>query len=385
MAAEPDTTCFAPSERACTDEIDRQFSILSAHAIPIVLNAIPVIAMVLNRQRQVVHGNHKFIDVLGIGDIREALGKRPGEAFRCVHAAEHPGGCGTSEFCAHCGAVRSILLGLAGQNNIQECAINRDTGSGIEALDLRVSSASVQLDTEPYLIFSIHDVSHEKRRRTLERLFFHDMLNTVGGIQGLMEFMVDEAPEDLQADARLIHRAVTQLTDEISYQKQLLAAETNELETNITPLRSTDILEVVEATFQSGEQARDKRIERHDGCREVIFYSDPVLLRRVLGNMVKNALEATGTGGVVRLGCSVDQEAVELWVQNDGQIPRSVQMRIFSRSFSTKGVGRGLGTYSIKLLTERYLGGRASFTSTREHGTVFRVRLPLDPASHSTA
>ncbi|KHK03817.1 sensor histidine kinase [Desulfovibrio sp. TomC] len=382
MAAKPAPTCFAPSERALSDEIDRQFLVLSTHAIPVVLNAIPIIAMVLNRHRQVVHGNRKFIDVLGIGDIREALGKRPGEAFRCVHAAEHPGGCGTSEFCAHCGAVRSILLGLAGQDNVQECAINRDTGSGIEALDLRVSSTLVHLNAEQYLIFSINDVSHENRRRTLERLFFHDMLNTVGGIQGLMEFMVEEAPQELQADARLIYRAVSQLTDEISYQKQLLAAETNELETNITPLRSEDILDVVEATFQSGEQARDKRIERCDNCHDVIFYSDPVLLRRVVGNMVKNALEATTSGGAVRLGCSVDRDAVELWVQNDGVIPRSVQMRIFSRSFSTKGVGRGLGTYSIKLLTERYLGGRASFTSDMEHGTVFRVRLPLDPGGH---
>jgi len=377
MAAEPDPTCFAPSERARHDEIDRQFSVLSEHAIPIVLNAIPIIAMVLNKQRQVVHGNRKFIDVLGLSDIREALGKRPGEAFRCVHANAHPGGCGTSEFCAHCGAVRSILLGLAGKDNVQECAINRDTGSGIEALDLRVSSASVQLSTEPYLIFSINDVSHEKRRRTLERLFFHDMLNTVGGVQGLMEFLVEEAPEALQADARLIHRAVAQLTDEISYQKQLLAAETNELEVNITPLSSSDILEVVEATFQSSEQARDKRIECHDGCPETLFHSDPVLLRRVLGNMVKNALEATLPGGGVRLGCSAGPETVEFWVQNAGEIPRSVQMRIFSRSFSTKGMGRGLGTYSIKLLTERYLGGQVSFSSNKAEGTVFRVSLPL--------
>ena len=227
MADAKDPTCFAPSERACPEDIDRQFAVLSQHAIPLVLNAMPIIAMVLNRQRQVVHGNRKFADVLGIADIREALGKRPGEAFRCVHADEHPGGCGTSEFCAHCGAVRSILLGLAGTDNVQECAINRDTGSGIEALDLRVSSASVHLGAEPYLIFSINDVSHEKRRRTLERLFFHDMLNTVGGVQGLLEFLAEEVPEALQADARLIHRAVSQLTDEIIYQKQLLAAETN--------------------------------------------------------------------------------------------------------------------------------------------------------------
>ncbi len=377
MADAKDPTCFAPSERACQEEIDRQFAVLSQHAIPLVLNAMPIIAMVLNRQRQVVHGNRKFADVLGIADIREALGKRPGEAFRCVHADEHPGGCGTSEFCAHCGAVRSILLGLAGTDNVQECAINRDTGAGIEALDLRVSSASVHLNAEPYLIFSINDVSHEKRRRTLERLFFHDMLNTVGGVQGLLEFLAEEVPEELQADARLIHRAVSQLTDEIIYQKQLLAAETNELETNCTPLRSDDILDVVAATFQGGEQARDRRIVVDNACSDIVFHSDPVLLRRVVGNMVKNALEATPAGGEIRLGSRGLADAVEFAVQNAGVIPRSVQMRIFSRSFSTKGVGRGLGTYSIKLLTERYLGGRADFVSNREDGTIFRVRLPL--------
>jgi signal transduction histidine kinase len=377
MSAASDQTCFAPAERAGLDEIDRQFTILTGHEIPVVLNAIPVISMVLNRCRQVVFGNRKFVDVIGVPDIREALGKRPGEAFRCVHAAKTPGGCGTGEFCAHCGAVRSILLGLAGRENVQECNINREEGGKVEALDLRVSSSPFALDTEQFVIFSITDVSHEKRRRTLERIFFHDMLNTVGGLQGLMEFMAEEVQDDLRPDAQLIHRAMVQLTDEITYQKQLLAAETNELETNFAPLRSGDILEVVEATFQNGEQARGKRIEVHDGCNAVVFHSDPVLLRRVLGNMVKNALEATEPGGLVRMGCAAGPEAVEFWVQNSAVIPRSVRMRIFNRSFSTKGLGRGLGTYSIKLLTERYLGGSVTLESGPETGTVFRVRLPL--------
>jgi len=379
MFAASDQTCFAPAERVAFDEIDRQFTVLTGHEIPVVLNAIPVISMVLNRCRQVVFGNRKFVDAIGVPDIREALGKRPGEAFRCVHASKAPGGCGTGEFCAHCGAVRSILLGLAGRENVQECNINREEGDKIEALDLRVSSSPFALDSEHFVIFSITDVSHEKRRRTLERIFFHDMLNTVGGLQGLMEFLADEVQDDLRPDARLIHRAMVQLTDEIMYQKQLLAAETNELETNITPLRAYDLLEIVEATFQNGEQAKGKRIEVRDSCDTVVFNSDPVLLRRVLGNMVKNALEATEPGGVVRLGCDAADDRVEFWVENDAVIPRSVQMRIFNRSFSTKGMGRGLGTYSIKLLTERYLGGKADFESTPEAGTRFRVRLPLEP------
>jgi signal transduction histidine kinase len=380
MSAAYDNTCFAPSERAPFDEVEQQYTVLSGHEIPVLLNAIPVIAMVLNRCRQVVFGNRKFADVIGAVDIREALGKRPGEAFRCVHAAKAPGGCGTGEFCAHCGAVRSILLGLGGKANIQECNINREQGGKVEALDLRVSSSPFLLDNERFLIFSITDVSHEKRRRALERIFFHDMLNTVGGLQGLMEFLAEEVQEDLRPDAQLIHRAMAQLTDEIAYQKQLLAAETNELETNFVPLSSSDILEVVEATFQNAEPGRGKRIEIENGCADKLFTSDPVLLRRVLGNMVKNALEASAPGDAVTLGCDATPDSVRFWVRNNAVIARSVRMRIFNRSFSTKGLGRGLGTYSIKLLTERYLGGTVDFTSTPGEGTVFWVRLPLDPA-----
>lgn len=383
MTASSEKSCFAPAERAPIEEIDRQFTILSGHEIPVVLDAIPVISMVLNRCRQVVFGNRKFADVIGASDIREALGKRPGEAFRCVHAGAAPSGCGTGEFCVHCGAVRSILLGLAGRENVQECNINRDDGGKVEALDLRVSSTPFALDTENFIIFSITDVSHEKRRRSLERIFFHDMLNTVGGLQGLMEFLADEVHDDLRPDAQLIHRAMAQLTDEITYQKQLLAAETNELETNFTTLRSVDILEIVEATFQNTEQAKGKSLEVEDRCSALTFDSDPVLLRRVLGNMVKNALEASSPGAAVRLGCHPAGEWVEFRVQNDAVIPKSVRMRIFNRSFSTKGVGRGLGTYSIKLLTERYLGGAVDFTSSPGEGTIFRVRLPLGGQAHS--
>jgi signal transduction histidine kinase len=39
-------------------------------------------------------------------------------------------------------------------------------------------------------------------------------------------------------------------------------------------------------------------------------------------------------------------------------------------------VGRGIGTYSAKLITERYLGGSLSFTSSEDEGTTFAVTLP---------
>lgn len=57
-------------------------------------------------------------------------------------------------------------------------------------------------------------------------------------------------------------------------------------------------------------------------------------------------------------------------------MPDEVKLQIFQRSFSTKGRGRGIGTYSIKLFTEKYLEGKVSFTSKEGEGTVFTVELP---------
>ena len=75
--------------------------------------------------------------------------------------------------------------------------------------------------------------------------------------------------------------------------------------------------------------------------------------------MLKNALEATSPSGTVTLACIETNDAVTFLVSNPEVMPQEVQLQIFQRSFSTKGeAGRGIGTYSMKLFGERYLGGR---------------------------
>jgi sensor histidine kinase regulating citrate/malate metabolism len=64
-------------------------------------------------------------------------------------------------------------------------------------------------------------------------------------------------------------------------------------------------------------------------------------------------------------------------VHNTTFMPQHVQLQIFNRSFSSKGKGRGLGTYSMKLLSERYLSGTVSFESAKEQGTTFYAQYPL--------
>jgi signal transduction histidine kinase len=68
---------------------------------------------------------------------------------------------------------------------------------------------------------------------------------------------------------------------------------------------------------------------------------------------------------------------VEFGVHNPSVMPRSVQLQVFQRSFSIKYAGRGLGTYSMKLLTEQYLSGHVSFVSDEAQGTTFIAAFPV--------
>jgi signal transduction histidine kinase len=107
--------------------------------------------------------------------------------------------------------------------------------------------------------------------------------------------------------------------------------------------------------------------------------TDERLLRRVLGNMLKNALEATPVGGRVSLRCRDQGTHVMFSVHNAQVMPRDVQLQVFQRSFSTKSkLGRGVGTHSMKLLGERYLGGQVSFVSREPDGTTFTLTLPRE-------
>jgi hypothetical protein len=178
--------------------------------------------------------------------------------------------------------------------------------------------------------------------------------------------------------ARLSRR----LIEEILYQRDLLAAERGKFEPRVEKIDLATVLREVRELYAEHPVARNKSLESgvESACT---IRSDETILRRVLGNLVKNALEATPEGGTVRTSCRDQGERVVIEVNNPGVMPREVQLQIFQRSFSTKADrGRGIGTYSVKLFVERYLKGTVGFVSAEPAGTTFSVTLPKVPAGN---
>lgn len=366
-------TRFAPAERSTPDEIADQAQVfqLPWHLM-VVLDTVPDFVMVLNEHRQVVFANRALRDLTAGRDPR---GQRPGEILGCVHAPELTTGCGTTHFCSNCGAARAILSGLRGEENVQECRILLEGGG---ALDLRVWASPLEVDGRRYSVFVAADIGHEKRRYALERIFLHDLLNVVGSLYGFAHMLNEARDEkDRQFFIDRIISLANQLVSEIAAQQELVMAESSELSLTLLPVVSTRLLNDVAELYRAHETYDNRHIVLDPAAEPVRLTTDMTLLTRVIRNMVKNALEATPPGGAVTLGCRLDGDGVVFWVHNPGAMPREVQLQVFQRSFSTKGAGRGLGTYSIRLLTERYLGGQVWFVSSEEAGTTFYARYPL--------
>ena len=377
-------TCFASAERSTRSEILRQHKIVADNKeVAIFLNSVGSMIAVLNKNRQIVFVNGMMLDMLNTifpnihdpVDIYQVLGERIGEAFGCQYAFS-VNGCGISEYCATCGAVRSMLNCINQQTVIEECSLTNSIAQ--VTFDLRVFATCIKVYDEDFIICSIFDISSEKKRGVMERIFFHDVMNTVHSISGITNELNQVNDDERPVYISYLTLLVNSLTDQISSYRVLTMAEKDEYQPSKHELSSLDFVieEVEKYRQQANVEAKEIRIANDSENHP--FISDKTLLSRVLSNMIKNALEAELSGAVIEVGVRKDNDGYfHFWVHNDSVMPEKDKLQVFHRSFSTKGENRGLGTYSMKLLTEKYLNGQTYFESEQDKGTVFTVRIPI--------
>lgn len=163
-------TEFASVTRLDRENLIRQYENWSKQISTLLIsNSIPGLILILNEQRQIVFSNDQFTQLGNYSSYEDYLGLRPGELIKCGHAFESDAGCGTTRFCATCGAVSAILTSINGNKDIQECHIER--GSTLPPLNLRVWTTPVELENDKFVIFTVQDISMEKENaRLLEQV-----------------------------------------------------------------------------------------------------------------------------------------------------------------------------------------------------------------------
>ncbi|MDO4263716.1 MAG: HAMP domain-containing sensor histidine kinase [Deinococcus sp.] len=228
----------------------------------------------------------------------------------------------------------------------------------------------------------------ERVRDQLVHMLVHDLKNPITAILGLLEVVADDPrlppdAKDLLEVARdetshLLHLSLNMLdVRKIQAGKMHLKRE----------LLSRDHLEqtVQQALGDVGAGLSDRQLSIGLAPMPPLS-ADPTMLRRVLANLLSNALKHTTQRGAIRLETCVVGAELHLSVSDDGEgIPAEDIPRLFAAFEQSRLTlhGRfdtGMGLAFCKLAAEEH-GGRIWVESERGYGSKFTLALPLnDPA-----
>ncbi len=173
---------------------------------------------------------------------------------------------------------------------------------------------------------------------------------------------VQESLEEIERNVGYINKIVSDLQD---YAKPL------------TPIAKETNLENVcqEVLLKSGMPRNIKASCQVDDNAKVII-ADPELLRRIISNLVTNAIQAMPDGGKLTISAYQERSNILVEVKDTGVgIPEEARAKLFMPLFTTKSKGQGFGLAVVKRVTEA-MNGTISFESQEGKGTTFTIRLP---------
>jgi signal transduction histidine kinase len=171
--------------------------------------------------------------------------------------------------------------------------------------------------------------------------------------------------------------SITVIGDQLAYINKIVADLQNFARTSPPVLEQLDLEKTVNEIMETVSLPQDIRV--HVSFKEhfPLLKSDATYLKRVLINLITNAIQAMPNGGKLTLTADFNQTNVILKVHDTGQgIGPEAKAKIFKPLFTTKAKGQGLGLAVVKKLTES-LGGNIRFESEVGQGTSFIVELPI--------
>ncbi|MEN3793834.1 hybrid sensor histidine kinase/response regulator [Fulvimarina sp. MAC3] len=184
-----------------------------------------------------------------------------------------------------------------------------------------------------------------------------------------------------------VDRALDTMEDLIGSVLEIARLDAGVLEPDIGEIALGDLCAGLAAQFQP--LAREKGLSLRAVGRDLIGLSDAALLRRLLANLLSNAIRYTDRGGVL-IGARRRGDCVRVDVVDTGRgIAADQYEKIFEEfhrgrlgpQTSSARPGLGLGLSIVKRTTAS-LGHRLTFRSREGRGSVFSVTLPLAPVQH---
>lgn len=197
----------------------------------------------------------------------------------------------------------------------------------------------------------------------------HDIRNGLQGLSMVPMYLQLGSPDDLQSAQRTVEyaqRIFQACVDEI------LAVSKGDKPTYRMSEHALGDL-VAEAARYEATSLKDRDFQVDIAADLPRVNLSPTHCRRMLGNLLRNALQATCSGGRVhvRVFCPAPQQVSVSVADNGGGIPADIVKRMFQSFNSSKGnKGAGFGLKMCKEVMDAH-GGSLTFTTQPGEGTTF--------------
>jgi len=239
----------------------------------------------------------------------------------------------------------------------------------------------------------LRDISEERElsqtREQLTEMIVHDLrspLTTIlGGLNLLDKAQADdEASPMIKQALSISSHSVQQMLGLVNSLLDIAKLESGELTLSLQSLSLAVLCEELVEIFvyEANKDGIILNINVADGLPEVT--ADEEKIRRVLSNLLDNALKFTPAGGQIDLKVECEGEEVIITVADTGPgVPEEFRERIFKRFVQVPGVagrrrGTGLGLAFSKMAVTAH-GGKIWVEDNPGGGSAFRIQLPLHP------
>jgi two-component system nitrogen regulation sensor histidine kinase NtrY len=217
--------------------------------------------------------------------------------------------------------------------------------------------------------------------RELARRLAHELKNPLFPLQITVENLLRARQNSPEMFDEVFRESTTTLLAEIANLKTIIGRFSDFSKMPAPQLQAVDLNEMV----RSVAQLFQAQLNREPACIKAALHlgdvpqvnADPVLLRRVIENLVLNAIDAMPKGGALAfLTTTADRFAVfELSDTGAGLTPEECE-RLFTPYYTTKQHGTGLGLAIVQSVVSDH-GGKITVSSKKDQGTTFHVELPV--------
>jgi len=212
--------------------------------------------------------------------------------------------------------------------------------------------------------------------RELARRLAHELKNPLFPLQITIENL-QRSRESAEFD-EVFRESTTTLLAELGNLKTIIGRFSDFAKMPAPQFETVDINEIVRGVMKLNFQVERPNVKpvvelASEGMR---IQADPDQMRRALGNLVLNALDAMPEGGTLLVRTALHDFGVRLEVSDSGQgLTDEECQRLFTPYYTTKQHGTGLGLAIVQSVVSDH-HGKISVSSASGRGTTFTIDLP---------